>query len=76
MREQAPPELTKREREVCALVALDMTYDQVAEVLEISSGTVRKVVENIGRKLPGDFRARTKILHHEYSESSVSPDTR
>lgn len=75
MRNTGPPELTKREREVCELVALDLTYEQVAGELEISPGTVRKIVENIGRKLPGDFRARTKILFHEYSGSTVSRDT-
>ena len=43
--------ITKREREVLEQLASGLTYEQTADNLIISYGTVRKHVENIYRKL-------------------------
>ena len=43
--------LTERETEVLEQLSKGLTYDQIAENLFISYGTVRKHVENIYRKL-------------------------
>jgi DNA-binding NarL/FixJ family response regulator len=49
---QAPPvELSKREVEVLLELKAGLTYDQIAERLFISTGTVRKHIEHIYRKL-------------------------
>lgn len=43
--------LTKREKEILEHLAKGLSYDQIADNLFISSGTVRKHIENIYRKL-------------------------
>lgn len=43
--------LTKRETEILEHLAKGLSYDQIADNLFISSGTVRKHIENIYRKL-------------------------
>lgn len=43
--------LTKREIELLEHLAKGLSYDQIADNLIISSGTVRKHIENIYRKL-------------------------
>lgn len=43
--------LTKREVEILEQLAKGLSYDQIADNLIISSGTVRKHIENIYRKL-------------------------
>lgn len=53
--------LTKRESEVARLIALDYTYAEVAEALEISHGTVAGHVQNAARKIPGDARPIHKL---------------
>ena len=53
--------LTKRESEVARLIALDLTFDQIAEELEISRLTVATHVKNAARKIPGDGRPRHKL---------------
>lgn len=53
--------LTRRESEVARLIALDMTYAEVAESLEISPETVASHVQNAARKIPGDARPTHKL---------------
>ncbi len=48
---QVDYQLTDRETEVLEQLSKGLTYDQIAECLFISYGTVRKHVENIYRKL-------------------------
>jgi DNA-binding NarL/FixJ family response regulator len=43
--------LTKREIEILEHLSKGLSYDQIADNLNISSGTVRKHIENIYRKL-------------------------
>lgn len=43
--------LTRREVEVLELLATGKTYEQIADTLHISTGTIRKHVENLYRKL-------------------------
>ena len=43
--------LTKRETEVLKLLAQGKSYDEIASILIISSGTIRKHIENLYRKL-------------------------
>jgi len=43
--------LTPRELETLELLATGKTYDQIAETLFVSSGTIRKHIENLYRKL-------------------------
>ncbi len=58
------PEFTEREREVCMLVALDMTANEIAASLEIHVSTTKTIIRNAARKIPGEQRARTRILLH------------
>lgn len=44
-------DLTKRETEILEHLAKGLSYDQIADNLFISNGTVRKHIENIYRKL-------------------------
>ena len=53
--------LTKRESEVARLIAMDMTYAEIAESLEISLETVAGHVQNAARKIPGDARPAHKL---------------
>lgn len=53
--------LTRREREVLELVAEGMTNAQVAQRLWISSGTVRRHLENVYAKL--EVHSRTAAVH-------------
>jgi DNA-binding NarL/FixJ family response regulator len=51
VKNQVDYQLTDRETEVLEQLSKGLTYDQIAEGLFISYGTVRKHVENIYRKL-------------------------
>ena len=51
VKDQVDYQLTDRETEVLEQLSKGLTYDQIAELLFISYGTVRKHVENIYRKL-------------------------
>jgi DNA-binding NarL/FixJ family response regulator len=51
VKDQVDYQLTDRESEVLEQLSRGLTYDQIAENLFISYGTVRKHVENIYRKL-------------------------
>ena len=53
--------LTKRESEVARLIALDYTYAEVAESLEISPETVASHVQNAAKKIPGTARPVHKL---------------
>ncbi len=57
--QQAGTQLTRREREVVALVARGLTNRQIAEALGITEGTARIHVEHILSKL--DFHARAQL---------------
>ena len=64
------PGLTAREHELLKLLAQGLTYDQVADQLFISSGTVRKHVQNLYEKLEAHSKVeainqarRRGILH-------------
>jgi DNA-binding CsgD family transcriptional regulator len=46
-----PPDLTRREKEVAALVARDLTNRQIAKELVLSERTVANHVANILKKL-------------------------
>lgn len=52
--------LTPREKEVLNLLALGMTYTDIAEDLEISPHTVRRHIENIYSKL--NINSRSEII--------------
>lgn len=51
------PNLTKREREVLALLARGTTYDETARLLGISLGTVQSHVKSLYRKLEVSSKA-------------------
>jgi len=53
--------LTRRETEVARLIALDMTYVEIAESLAISPETVAGHVQNAARKIPGTARPAHKL---------------
>ncbi len=54
-------ELTEREKEVLKHLAKGLSYEQIADNLFISYGTVRKHVENIYRKM--QVNSRTEALN-------------
>jgi RNA polymerase sigma factor (sigma-70 family) len=56
------PELTKREREVLALLGDGLSYRQLAERLTVSEHTVHRHVTNILRKLDVPTRAAAAAL--------------
>jgi len=61
--DQAPAgRLSKREREVVALLASGLTLEQIGGMLELSTETVRTHVRNAGRRLGGRTRAHTIAL--------------
>ncbi|MDC9724033.1 MAG: response regulator transcription factor, partial [Urechidicola sp.] len=49
--DQEKVELTKREREILEQLSKGLNYNEISENLFISSGTVRKHIENIYKKL-------------------------
>jgi predicted ATPase/DNA-binding SARP family transcriptional activator/DNA-binding CsgD family transcriptional regulator len=57
--DQQPPNLTRREKEIAALVARGLTNRQIASNLVLSTRTVDKHVTNILKKL--GLRSRTQI---------------
>jgi DNA-binding CsgD family transcriptional regulator len=54
------PHLTPREDEILGLIAQGHTYWEVADMLEIASGVMRKHVENIKKKL--QLRRRPELV--------------
>lgn len=65
--------LTRRELQVAQLVAMDMTYSEVADVLGIAHETVQTHVTNLAAKLPGDRRPSHKIRAF-YFQHLAAPD--
>ncbi|MCI0438193.1 MAG: helix-turn-helix transcriptional regulator [Chloroflexi bacterium] len=65
-------EVTRREREVAALVALGMSNGAIAVRLGISEETVRRHVSNIMLKL--DVRSRVLIGIIAHDEGWKAPD--
>jgi DNA-binding NarL/FixJ family response regulator len=55
----APERLTRRERQVAALVAAGLSNAEIAEALTIAQGTARRHVTNILTKLA--FHSRAQI---------------
>jgi DNA-binding CsgD family transcriptional regulator/GAF domain-containing protein len=68
------PVLTKREREVMALLAMGDTGEQIARQLFISPDTVRTHVQNARRKLGASTRAHAIALALQAGEISVQLD--
>ncbi|MFJ9482280.1 response regulator transcription factor [Streptomyces mirabilis] len=68
----APPleELTKREREVLALIGEGMLIDEIAENLYIGVSTVRTHLHRIRRKL--DLKDRSQLVAYAYPTGLVS----
>lgn len=65
-------ELSLRELEVFDLIAEDRTYSEVATILGISLKTVEFHVKSIDQKLPGNQRARYKILKYYFARHAES----
>ncbi len=65
--------LTRREKEVLALVALGMTNQCIAETLVISKATVINHLHSIFRKLGFSSRTEAAIyaLHHNIGDKEV-----
>jgi DNA-binding NarL/FixJ family response regulator len=61
-REGADHLLSKREREVLAMLASGLTLEQIASMLVLSPETVRTHVRNAGRRLGGRTRVHTIAL--------------
>ncbi len=57
--DKQPPELTRREKEIAALVASGLTSRQIASELVLSARTVDKHVTNILKKM--GLRSRLQI---------------
>jgi len=75
-RTAAPPErpdvtLTDRQREVLRLVRLGMANKQIARAMRISSGTVRKHLENIYQRL--DVQSRTAAVREATLDLHLPP---
>jgi DNA-binding CsgD family transcriptional regulator len=56
--------LTRREREIMALVAEGLTNAEIAALLWISAGTVRRHLENVYAKL--EVHTRTAAVRAAY----------
>jgi DNA-binding NarL/FixJ family response regulator len=54
-------ELTPREVEVLAMIAKGMTYEECADLLEITLGTVQSHVKNLYRKLDVQTKAEAAV---------------
>ena len=68
LRSSRPPELgelTEREREVMALVAVGLSNEQIAERLTISAATAKTHVSRAMRKLHAHDRAQLVVLAYE-----------
>jgi DNA-binding NarL/FixJ family response regulator len=57
--------LTRREREVMALVAMGLTNDEIAERLVVSPATAKTHVSRVMRKLNAHDRAQVVVLAYE-----------
>lgn len=60
----SPSRLTRRQREIVALIAEGMTYSQIAVRLGIKRRTVRMHVELIARELPGSEWPLYRVIRH------------
>lgn len=58
--------LTQREIEYLALVALGLSNNKIAEKLFVTTSTVKKTLENIFRKLNAHDRANAVALAFSY----------
>jgi len=67
------PEFTDRELEVCMMVALDMTANEIAANLEIRVSTTKTIIRNAAKKIPGEQRARARILLHFHKVGIATP---
>jgi DNA-binding NarL/FixJ family response regulator len=65
--------LTRREREVMALVAMGLTNDEIAERLVVSPATAKTHVSRVMRKLNAHDRAQIVVL--AYESGLVRPGT-
>jgi DNA-binding NarL/FixJ family response regulator len=65
--------LTRREREVMALVAMGLTNDEIAERLVVSPATAKTHVSRVMRKLNAHDRAQVVVL--AYESGLVRPGT-
>lgn len=61
-RDEAPPHMTPREKEVLALVEQGLSNREIAEALTVSVGTVRSHVSNILSKLGVHHRVQAATL--------------
>ena len=70
--------LTKRELEICGLVAKGLSGEQIAKLLFLSEGTVRNYVSNIYDKIGARNRAQmTAIYMAEFAQAETEmPDPR
>jgi non-specific serine/threonine protein kinase len=66
-----PPNLTRREKEVAALVAQGMSNRQIAQELSISERTIENHVSKILRKL--EFASRTEIAAWATQQRLIAP---
>jgi DNA-binding NarL/FixJ family response regulator len=62
-------ELTRREVEVCRLVAAGLSTKGVARALDVSPSTVEAHVRNAARKISGDGPPRHRITVHVITTS-------
>jgi non-specific serine/threonine protein kinase len=72
--DQDPSPLTRREREVAALVAQGRTDRQIAETLVITEGTVGVHLNNIFTKLDLHSRAQLAVWAAEHGLLAARPD--
>ncbi len=72
--DQVPSPLTRREREVAALVAQGLTDRQIAETLVIAEGTVGVHLGNIFTKLDLHSRAQLAVWAAEHGLLAARPD--
>lgn len=54
--------LTPRQREVCELAAKGLTNKAIARTLGLSPLTVRDHISEAARRIPGNERARYKLI--------------
>lgn len=66
--EDARTRLSRREREIVALLANGLSLEQIAQMLVLSPETVRTHVRNAGRRLGGRTRAHTVALAYQRGE--------
>jgi non-specific serine/threonine protein kinase len=72
--DREPSPLTRREREVAALVAQGLTDRQIAETLVITAGTVGVHLTNIFSKLDLHSRAQLAVWAAEHGLLAARPD--